>query len=401
MIRPLDLESQLPPVTDGTIAAINLRSARLHSWGTFWRTPERPGIAETIVEHELLTAQFFGDANAFERPKTLADQFVRAKGDAAETFLIAAHVACATHRFGDATAYLAKARARPAPSDAMERLSLILDQATGHNLDRVLAARRARASGSGRWAELVPLGSLLADLGEFDEAEAVYIRALREYRDASPFALAGACFELGMLWGERVPAPHVDVAAEWYSKAINYIPSYVKARVHLAEIFHDRGAVEEVCALLEPAIESGDPEVYWRLAEAAEGANQADAAKYLEAARSGFESLLARHPLAFADHAAEFFLSGGSNPKKAFELAQVNVANRPTLAAFELAFDAALATDEPLIAHEFATRAEHCWAGSAAFTNSPLATYLRSLPTRLTAPNHLGTVAIQSGAAHD
>lgn len=378
MIWPSDLAVELPPVTDGAIAAINLRSARLQSWSTFWRTPERPGIAEAIVEQELLTAQFLGDADAFDRLGSLVNHLVRAKPDAVETSLISAQVACATHRFAEAAAHLAEASARRAPSDAMERLSLTLDQATGTELDRVLATRRSRAGRPGRWEELAPLGALLADLGAFGEAEALYHRALREYRDVSPFALAWVCFELGVLWGERVPAPCADLAAQWYSKAIGYLPSYVKARVHCAELLHDQSADEEARTLLEPALESGDPEVYWRLAEVAGAVDQADAASYMEAARSGFESLLARHPLAFADHASEFFLGAGGDPARALTLAQLNLANRATLRAFELALEAALAAGDRLAAKDIVAEARHRWAGSAAFANSSLYRYLHT-----------------------
>ncbi len=65
----------------------------------------------------------------------------------------------------------------------------------------------AKAAESGRLEELVPLGALLADLREFDEAERTYQRALQEYRDVSPFALAWVCFQLGVLWGELVHEP--------------------------------------------------------------------------------------------------------------------------------------------------------------------------------------------------
>jgi hypothetical protein len=227
---------------------------------------------------------------------------------------------------------------------------LSLDQATGVNLDRVLAARRKRAAPPGRWEELVPLGALLADLGEFDEAEWTYYRALREYRDASPFALAWVCFELGVLWGERVPTPRAGLAAQWYRSAIDYLPNYVKARVHLAEILLRGGETEDAGNLLRPVTASGDPEVYWRLAEVAEAAaNTEDAETFMEAARSGFEILLAKHPLAFADHATEFYLAGGADPARAFELARLNLANRPTLRAFELMLRAARAAGEPWV----------------------------------------------------
>jgi tetratricopeptide (TPR) repeat protein len=220
-------------------------------------------------------------------------------------------------------------------------------------LDKVLAARSKRAERTKGWAELVPLGALLADLGEFDEAEATYRRALREYGDVSPFAPAWVCFELGMLWGERVGIPRPDLAAQWYRTSIHYLPCYVMARVHLAEILLQQSRIEEARSFLAPAIASGNPEVCWRLAEVAEAASEgSEAASLLEAARSGFESLLTRHPLAFADHATEFYLTGGGDPARALQLARLNLANRPTVRAHELALEAARAAGDTCVSAE-------------------------------------------------
>ena len=136
-----------------------------------------------------------------------------------------------------------------------------------NRLESVLEVRRRMAAESGRLEDLVPLGSLLADLGNFDEADRIYDRALREYTDVSPFAAAWVCFQLGVLWGELVPEPQSNRAAVWYRKAIEYLPCYVKARVHLAEIYLQSGRFEDAEALLLPVISSGDPEVSWRLAD--------------------------------------------------------------------------------------------------------------------------------------
>lgn len=46
--------------------------------------------------------------------------------------------------------------------------------------------------------------------------------------------------------------------------------------------------------------------------------------------------LIAQAPLAFADHATEFYLAAGANPTRALKLAIANLENRPTLAAFNL-----------------------------------------------------------------
>lgn len=376
MIEALDLSIDVTPATDGGIAVLNLESARQRSWSKFWRAPALSEIAETIVEQEQLTAQFLGKPDALDRLEILVNQLTRANPEAAQTAFIAAQVAGAAHRFGEARKSLALAVARGAASNAAERLSLNLDQATGKDLDRVLAARRHRAARPRCWEELVPLGALLGDLGEFDEAEWTYHRALREYHDVSPFALAWVCFELGVLWGERVPTPQASLAAQWYRRAIDYLPCYVKARVHLAEILIEHGQPEDAGELLNPVITSGDPEVFWRLADVAAAAgNSAEAETQRLAARSGFEALLAKHLLAFADHAAEFYLGSGSNPRRAFELARLNLASRPTLRAFEQAQAAALAAGETRFAAELIAVANERWGTSAAFQLSTLSVH--------------------------
>ncbi len=332
----LDFGTRLPAATAGDIAAINLESARQRSWSRFWRTPELPGVAELIVEQEQLTAQFGGDLDAFDRLETLVQELGRVEPESARTALIAAQVACSLHRFAEAREFAAQAIARGAPVEATDRLLLTIDQATGTHLSAVLAARRERVLRPGHWEERIPLGALLADQGEFDEADRVYVEALRTYPDVSPFALAWASFQLGVLWGETVPVPDAQRAAQWYRTAIDYLPGYVKARVHLAEICLDEGRTNDAAALLAPALESGDPEVSWRLADVAHAAGDVpEATLHLATARAGFDRLLAKHPLAFADHGAEFYAGSGSDPARALELAAQNLANRPTMRAVE------------------------------------------------------------------
>ena len=284
-----------------------------------------------------MTAQFMGDLAAFDRLEMLVDELTRVDAESARTALIAAQVACSLHRFAEARTAVALAVAAGAPADATDRLLLTIDQATGTNLPAVLAARRDRMARHGNWDERIPLGALLADLGEFNEADRTYVDALRTYPDVSPFAPAWVSFQLGVLWGECAPAPDAERAATWYRTAIEYLPCYVKARVHLAEIYLDNGHSRDAIDTLMPVLESGDPEVPWRMADARKAAGDATAAPdYLDSARAGFEELVARHELAFADHAAEFYLGGGGDARRALELARTNLANRPTRRAFEL-----------------------------------------------------------------
>lgn len=343
-------EPNLPPATDGEIAAINLESARRRAWARFARDPRIPGAAEAVVANESLVAQFLGDLDAFDRLEVLASQFAGVDG----TFraaLVQAEVASAVHRFPDARDHLVRAALNGGPREEIERHLLSIDQACGVELDAVLAARRRIATESGRLEDLVPLGAVLADLERFAEADAVYRWAFSSYDDVSPFPLAWVCFQLGMLWGELATVPNPNLAALWYRRAIDFLPGYVRARVHLAEIYAGKEQTSDAEALLTPVLSSRDPEVRWRLADiliAQKRFREADT--QLDAARLGFDELLRRHLHAFADHAAEFYAGSGNDSRRALELARMNVANRPTRRAIEQARAIAVKSDEALVA---------------------------------------------------
>jgi tetratricopeptide (TPR) repeat protein len=348
-----------PSATDGEIAAINLESARRRAWARLAQDPRLLRVADAVVDTERLAAQFLGDLDAFDRLETLASQFACADVSF-RAALVQAEVASTVHRFNEARGHLARAALIGGPAEEIERHLLTIDQACGMKLDAVLAARRQIATASGRLEDMVPLGAVLADLELFAEADAVYQEALYSYDDISPFPLAWVCFQLGMLWGELVPLPDHNLAALWYRRAISYLPAYVKARVHLAEIYTSQGQTGDAAALLVPVLSSRDPEVRWRLADALTAQGRFEEAEtQLESARFGFEELLGRHLLAFADHAAEFYAGSGNDSRRAFELACANVANRPTSRAIKQAHAIAMSRDKseaPNDLHEAATR---------------------------------------------
>jgi tetratricopeptide (TPR) repeat protein len=362
------------PTTDGEIAVINLESARRRSLSQFFHDPLRGGVAESVLEHERLTAQFLGDVSAFDRLESVAKHLVELEGGSGRTALIQAQVASMTHRFADARHLLAQAQIGDAPTDDIRRLKLNVDHACGANLNGVLDQRRETARKSGRLEDLVALGALLGDLGEFSEADHVYGQALRAYRDVSPFPVAWVCFELGRLWGELASEPQTGVATRWYRRAIDCLPGYTKARVHLAEIYTSCGRMDDAQALLVPAVASGDPEVRWRLADALSFQGECAVAEaHMQAARCGFEFLLERHLLAFADHGAEFYAGSGNDRHRALELARINAGNRPTLRAFEQAHAIAVSAAEMGAASELLAEATQRWGDSGAFQFSPLA----------------------------
>ena len=368
-----EIDSAITPTTDGEIAIINLESARRRSWTRFFADPARDGIAETVVEHEQLTLQFVGDVSALDRVALLATQVAQAGMASARAALIQAQVASMAHRFADARHHLSQAEIGGAPAADVGRLRLNIDQACGNDLDGVLEARRGMANRTQDLRDLVALGSLLADLRDFTAADRTYKEALRSYLDVSPFPIAQVCFQLGMLWGELAPEPDPALAACWYRQAIAVLPMYTKARVHLAEICYAEGNFSEAEALLRQVLAIGDPEVDWRLADVlmADGRFEESASR-MKVAHSGFESLLERHLLAFADHGAEFYAGSGNDLRKALQLARVNASNRPTLRALEQAHDIAISANDAASAFEVESEVTCRWGHTSAFRASSL-----------------------------
>jgi tetratricopeptide (TPR) repeat protein len=359
--------------TDGEIAVINLESRRRRSWSRFYEDTTRDGAAEFVIENEQLTLQFVGDISALERVELLAARLDRAGPAPARAALVRAQAASMAHRFSDARHYLAQAETGGAPTADVQRLRLNVDQACGANLDTVLDVRRRIANETHELEDYVALGSLFADLRDFAAADRVYKQALRGYRDVSPFPVAGICFQLGVLWGELAPEPDLSRAEQWYRQAIALLPMYTKALVHLAEIYSSEGSLSEAETLLRRVVAVGDPEVDWRLADvlAAQGKFE-ESEERMKAARCGFDTILERHLLAFADHGAEFYAGSGNDYRKALQLARINADNRPTLRAFEQAHAVAISADDAAAACELLAAATGRWGHTPAFQASAL-----------------------------
>src|SRR3954464_1966983 len=126
-----DLAEGCPPATDGDIAVINLQSARRRSWSRFSDNPQRPGVAELIVEQESQVIQYLSDFNALDRLEILVTQIVQAGLPPARRALIQAQVAAIGHGFDEARRNLVEAQDAGAEPDLVNRLAMSIDQACG------------------------------------------------------------------------------------------------------------------------------------------------------------------------------------------------------------------------------------------------------------------------------
>lgn len=277
----------------------------------------------------LLRLQFLADYSMLDRAVALAE----ATADGTAHKLLRAQARMAAHRFTASQADFDAARATPA-----QRAPLLI--ATGRAAE-ALPILQDEAARRPSFASHAALARAQAALGRLDEADALYARALRELDTTLPFPAAAIAFARGLMWAEQ--GGDAARGAVFYAEALRLVPDYAAAGVHLAELELARGDQAAAEArLLRVVIHSDEPEamallgeLHMRQGETARGQDE------IAGARRRYERLLGRHPEAFADHAAEFYLGVGHDPQRAWAWAQANLRERQTRRAHLLAIRAA------------------------------------------------------------
>ena len=203
-----------------------------------------------------------------------------------------------------------------------------IHQALGR-YDEALAIRRRAVETRADFGALAALAGIYGERGEIDESERWFAAATRCYRGTAPFPLAMLELQRGKLWIE-----HDDLrrARDWCQAAVRRLGAYVPAQGHLAEIEAAFGETSAAIARLRPlALASDDPDYATQLARSLGNAGHVEEAQtWRGKAEVRYDELLARHQDAFADHAAEFWLTVGGHPERALPLARHNLSVRQT-----------------------------------------------------------------------
>ncbi len=305
-----------PTTTDGAIAVANLDA-----------------LLERQVDVELLLARarFLADHDALHRAVALAEQ----SGD----LRIRARAHGAAHRFGDALDELA-ALEQTGVDVTVERATLYV--AVGRTAEALPLLERAVERAPGYPTHGALAGALAAS-GAYDAADREYDEAAAALDTTSPFPYAWLELARGTMWAEQAGDPARGEAA--YLRALHYLPQFATANLHLAELEATRGDRAAALARVDRVLAiADDPEAHALAARLAIASGDVERGRR-ELARAGrrFDDLLATELLAFADHAARYFLADGADPERAWQLARQNLANRPTRTAYALAMTAALA----------------------------------------------------------
>ena len=275
-----------------------------------------------------MRGQVLGCIADSERAAAMADELVGQVPTDARSFVTRARMRGVFHRFASALADLDTAAALGGDSVELDAERAAIYQALGR-YDEALAIRRLAVDGHADFSALAALAGVYGERGEMDEAERWFAAATRSYRDTSPFPLAILEFQRGKLWME-----HDDVrrARAWCDAAVRRLPAYVPAQGHLAELDAALGETAAAIARLRPlALASDDPDYAMQLARILGDIGQTEEAQtWRGKAEARYDELLARHQDAFADHAAEFWLTIGGDPERALRLARQNLSLRQT-----------------------------------------------------------------------
>jgi tetratricopeptide (TPR) repeat protein len=340
--------------TDGNIAANNL-NAQIGAAERLLGRQQNDFAMTSLVPLLEARAQFLGRVEDYDRAAKYADDLVGKAPRDGNAYLARAGVRSSLHLFQLALADLDEAQKLKHQPGKVEPARAMTLHAMGRAKE-ALTLQRVLVEHDPSMGNLGALAVMLGDQGKRDEADALFEKAISAYRDVSPFPVAWIEFQRGQMW-ER--AGQTTKARGFYEAAVARLPGYATAEAHLAGLQAAQGDREGAIVRLRQVVRSSsDPEFAGQLAALLDETGHADEGLlFKERARSGFEALLSRHPEAFSDHAARFFLGAGADPKRALELAQVNLANRTTPEAFDLALTAALEAKDSAAACAVAERA--------------------------------------------
>lgn len=330
-------------LTAGVLAMINLQAQidgqeRQVMAGRLATVSDRAELIELVA----LRGQILGHISDYEWAEERAVLLTRDEPADGIAFIARARAQSRFHRFTDALADLDQAQQLGASPAVVDPERACVFQAIGR-YEPALTIYSETVKRRGDFTSFGALATLHSERGEVATAERLFDKSRSCYRGVSPFPLAQLDFQRGLMW---LAQGDLRRAHTWFYTAVRLLPAYAAAEGHMAELEAVLGAPEAAIARLHSLVTSSeDPDYAASLARILQEVGRVDEADaWSNKAAARYEQLLARHPEAFADHAAEFWLEAGADPHRALELAKLNLDVRQTPRARELLSRAIVAT---------------------------------------------------------
>jgi hypothetical protein len=300
------------------------------------RNPPEADQQSFLAQLYLERATFLANVDDYEKADAIGAQLVKSYPKDPVAHLAHASTLGALHKFDAQAKELDEAVALKASRSriAESRASLLMAQGRYDEAQKLFAPVGPDSTPTA----LIMSAVLAGRMQKADESERLFERARAAIVDVSPFLVAWMDFERASLLEGRGMEKQ---ARAYYLEALEAIPVYVHAAVHAATTDTPERAIERLEALRKVTT---DPELLSALGDAHKRAkHDAEAKKATDAAHARYTELLAKHPEAYGDHAARFYLASGNDPKKALDLAEKNAKNRATEEAIDLWMAAAAA----------------------------------------------------------
>ena len=358
--KPVNQATLLPEIkrirTDSAELALRNFRHRLDEAETRYKAePNLFRQAENLVSLHLKRARFLGDARSYSRALEIAEDTVKRLPKLGHAYRLRATARSAVHLFQEALSDLKTAEEKGAPKFEILRKRELIQVSLGH-AKQVLPEWEKRARLYPRWNTIARYANGLSAVGEYTRADEFYEKAFDAYRETSPFIAAWFMFSRGLMWAEK--AGQSERGKAFYREAVHYLPDYLVANIHLAELEAEDGEVDQAIARLA-RIQGPhkDPEIFGKLCTlyGLKG-EKTRAASFCQKGLVGYNALLTSHRPAFADHGAEFFMGPGKDPTRALSLAQYNLSLRKTERARALFLEALLFAKKTADACDFASK---------------------------------------------
>lgn len=295
-----------------------------------------------LIELIVLRGQMLGHISDYEWAERNAEQLAKETHTDGSAFIARARTRSLFHRFADALADLETAQQLSADSMIVDTERASIFQAIG-SYEPAFAFYEELAKCRADFRAFGALATLHAERGEISDAERFFDKSQDCYRGVSPFPLALLYFQRGLMWLEEGELQH---ARTWFETAVRLLPAYSAAQGHLAEVEAALGELDTAIGRLLPlTASSDDPDYAASLARVLRDAGRVgEAREWRNRAAARYDDLLMRHPEAFADHAAEFWLEAGDDAHQALRWAKLNLEVRQTRRSNALFARATLAT---------------------------------------------------------
>lgn len=344
---PLPSRKELP-TTSSNIAIGNLQGDVESAEKLLAKSPNNAELMLRVVPIFLMHGKTQGILRDYDRALALAESAVKVDPKSPMVWATMAQVHSTLHRFPEALADLKRVEALGFRGTQLEMTRASILQAMG----RYKEARPVIEKLSIAMPRIDTIGALAtldADEGRIADAERNFQAALVSFKEVSPFPLVWLWMQQGLMWQKE---GRVARARQLFAAANERLPEDVAVVSHLAASEAVTGERAQAIARLRTIVAtSDDPEYVGQLSQLVRDGGDAGEADRLRAqAAARYEELLKRHPAAFAEHAARFWLGPGADAKKAVPLAALNLTHRKTPDAYALVLESRLGAGEPAAA---------------------------------------------------